>query len=158
MEEGLKFESFSVFCGVARSQNVVWILVTYCPLFLFFFFFPLKLPPRDCLDCHYTCFSKSIHILVIPTKTEPAAAPGEDLPWTAGEDVPKPRSGILWQSQEQQVAVQKEPVGLQGITGFSMRKKQRCLSKQNPFLSVLPFDIEHSVHIIWALCKSNAVS
>lgn len=95
-------------------------------------FFCLKLPLRDCLDHHYICLSKSIHFSIIPLQTEPPAAPEEhSCQGTAGEDVPETMNYMLRQLQEQQIAVQKEPVGLHWVTvAVAGGKQQNEMSAQ----------------------------
>lgn len=79
-----------------------------------------------CLDHHYICLSKSTHISNIPLATETPAGPQEgSCQATAGEDMPETMNNMLGELQEQQITVQKEPVGLHGKTVAAAGGKQQ---------------------------------
>lgn len=93
-----------------------WVLVTiFCP----------KLPSRGCLDHHYICLSKSIHVSNIPLDTETLTGQEEgSCQATAGKDMPETMNNMLGELQEQQITVQKQPVGLYTKTVAAAGGKQ----------------------------------
>lgn len=80
MAERQKFGSITVLCAIGRAQNVDWVLVTYYPF----------LPKATTKGLPGTSLHMPFHVLIIPPKTEPPAAPEEGFcQATTGEDVPE---------------------------------------------------------------------